>query len=256
MTISTICRKAIKILIITVFWLAVWQALAVYVDAELLLPKPLAVFNSLIKLGTTEKFWVSVGQTLLRVVIGFGSALFFGVILGVATAKISFLRTLLAPVLHIVRAAPVASFIILVLVWIKTDTIPIFISFLMGLPIIWQTVETVITHPDRELLEAAKLFRLKRATSFFYVTLPSALPALLSSAVNCLGFCWKSAVAAEVICQPKYAIGKGLYSAKQHLEQPEVFAYTAVTVILSMFIEILLKWLVKRFSERRSHDAN
>ena len=251
MTISTLSRKIVKGILIFLFWIAVWQIIAMAVDIEFLLPSPLATAKALVFNASTKKFWLSVVYSLLRVILGFVFAVVVGSLLGFVTAKSSFLRSLFAPILHIVRAAPVASFIILALVWINTDILPAFISFLMGLPIIWQTVQTALDNPNKELLEAAEVFNLTKGQMFLYVTIPSAFPAFMSSAVTCLGFCWKSAVAAEVICLPALAIGKGLFTAKQHLESPDVFAYTAVTVILSMLIELLFKWVVKKSSERQ-----
>jgi NitT/TauT family transport system permease protein len=251
MTISTISRKLLKGLLIFIFWIAIWQIIAMAVDIEFLLPSPLAPAKALALNAATKKFWLSVLYSLSRVILGFASAVIVGSLLGFVTAKSSLLRSLFAPILHIVRAAPVASFIILALVWINTDILPAFISFLMGLPIIWQTVQTALDNPNKELTEAAEIFNLTKREKLLYVTIPSAFPAFLSSAVTCLGFCWKSAVAAEVICLPALAIGKGLFTAKQHLESPDVFAYTAVTVILSILIELLLKWVVKKSSERQ-----
>ena len=39
------------------------------------------------------------------------------------------------------RATPVASFTILALVWINNDWLPVFISFLMVVPIVWSNLE-------------------------------------------------------------------------------------------------------------------
>lgn len=251
MTISTFSRKILVGLLIFGFWIAVWQILSVAVGIEFLLPSPLVTAKALITNATTKKFWLSVLYSLLRVLLGFVSALVVGSILGFITSKSKVLRALFAPILHIVRAAPVAAFIILALVWIETDILPAFISFLMGVPIIWQTVQTSLDNPNKELEEAAKVFNLGKFQRFFYVSVATAFPAFMSAAVTCLGFCWKSVVAAEVICLPALAIGKGLYTAKQHLETPDVFAYTAVTVILSVLIELLFKWVVKKRGERQ-----
>ena len=248
---STISRKIIKGLLVFLFWMAVWQLLSMAVDIEFLLPSPLATAKALIRNASTAKFWLSVAYSVSRVLLGFASAVIVGALLGFITSRSPILRSLFAPILHIVRAAPVASFIILALVWINTDILPAFISFLMGLPIIWQTVQTALDNPNKELVEAAEIFNLTKKQKLLYVTIPSAFPAFLSSAVTCLGFCWKSAVAAEVICLPALAIGKGLFTANQHLESPVVFAYTAVTVILSILIELLFKRVVKITGERK-----
>lgn len=77
--------------------------------------------------------------------------------------------------------------------------------------------------------------------------IPSIAPVFVSGAVNALGFAWKSGVAAEVICQPVFSIGRQLQTAKLTLETAEVFAWTAVVCILSTLLEKLFKSTAGRF---------
>lgn len=91
--------------------------------------------------GRDPLFWKAAGASLLRVAGGFLAAVAAGCAAAVLTARFSLARALLAPVLHIVRAAPVASFIILALVWFRTDVLPLFIAFLMVVPVVWANVE-------------------------------------------------------------------------------------------------------------------
>ena len=74
--------------------------------------------------------------------------------------------------------------------------------------------------------------------------LPSVKPYFITACVNGLGFAWKSGVAAEVICRPDLAIGNRLQLAKITLETPEVFAWTAVIILLSIALEKVLLRLV------------
>ena len=244
--------KILKYLAVAVFWIGLWYIVALAVNQELLLPTPKAVLEVLIKNAATQKFWMAVQNTVIKVLAGFFLAVAAGILLGTVTAKVKFLRTLFAPPLQIIKAAPVASFIILAYVWVKVDRLPVFIAFLTGLPIVWQAVQTAVLNPDKQLEEAADVFGITGARRLFRITAYSAIPAVVSSAVTCLGFCWKSVVATEVISPPlKAALGKSLYNAKTNLETPEVFAYTAVTVILSLLIEILFKTVIKKIEERQ-----
>ena len=120
----------------------------------------------------------------------------------VLTARFSLARALLAPVLHIVRAAPVASFIILALVWFRTDVLPLFIAFLMVVPVVWANVEKGIRAADPALLEMARVYRFGRLKTLLRVQLPSVMPYFLAACTTGLGFAWKSGIAAEVICRP------------------------------------------------------
>lgn len=225
---------------VALFWLSVWWLTAALVQQELLIPTPLTVAKTLIQLLPTGLFWASVALTLLRIVLGFGAALVVGALLAVLTVRFKTMRALFAPLLHIVRAAPVASFIILTLVWIDYDIIPAFIAFLMVLPIVWVNVEEGIRRTDRQLLEMAALYRVRPFRVLCRLYIPSVRPFFLTACVNGLGFAWKSGVAAEVICRPDFAIGNRLQAAKITLETPEVFAWTAVVIALSIALEKLL----------------
>ena len=167
-------------------------------------------------------------------------------LLAVLTVRFRAADVLLSPLLKIVRAAPVASFIILALVWIRTNTLPAFIAFLMVVPVVWGNVEKGIRETDAGLLEMAKVYRLGWWKTLVRVRIPSVMPYFLAAATTGLGFAWKSGIAAEVICRPAMSIGRQLQDAKVYLETPEVFAWTAVVVALSMVLEKGLLLAVRR----------
>ncbi len=240
---------------VTLFWLAVWELAAVCVQQELLLPSPLSVWNTLRGLVVVTAFWQAVGLSMLRVCAGFVAALLVGTLLAILTTRFRVVHALFAPVLRIVRAAPVASFIILTLVWIVTDMVPVFIAFLMVLPIVWVNVEEGIRRVDPRLREVAALYRFGRWRTLTKLVIPSVMPFFLTACINGLGFAWKSGIAAEVICRPDWSIGRQLQAAKLTLETPEVFAWTAVVVVLSMILEHLLLRLTKRFAAKREKEV-
>ena len=143
MTASTISTKGKRIgtaLLAAAFWLLVWQGISLLVAQELLVPAPLQVARTLGQLAGDARFWQAAGGSLLRVAVGFAAALAAGSLLAVLTVRFRAADVLLSPLLKIVRAAPVASFIILALVWIRTNTLPAFIAFLMVVPVVWGNV--------------------------------------------------------------------------------------------------------------------
>ena len=60
------------------------------------------------------------------------------------------------------------------------------------------------------------------------------------------GFAWKSGVAAEIIALPKQSIGYRLYESKLRIETVDLFAWTLLIVALSMLLEWLLVWSMRR----------
>lgn len=253
MTTSTIWAKGKQIGIaagVAFFWLAVWQLVAAAVAQELLVPAPLAVLQTLWEMVQTTAFWSAATHSLLRVTAGFLSAVAAGVLLAVLTVRFRVAARLLSPLLHIVRAAPVASFIILAFVWIRTNTLPGFIAFLMVVPVVWANVEKGIRETDRRLLEMADVYRIGTLRTLLHVRIPAVMPYFLTACTTGLGFAWKSGIAAEVICRPDDSLGRLLQTAKMHLETAEVFAYTAVAVALSILLERLLLAAARRFGRR------
>jgi len=242
-------RICIKVLAI-VFWLLVWEAVFRYVGREILIVSPVRAAARLLELGGTAVFWRAVLGTCLRVLEGFGLAIFAGSILAVITHRFVFLKHLFQPFLGILRATPVASLIILALVWMATGTIPIFVVFLMVTPIVWTNIFAGLEVIDVGLLEMGRIFKFGRWKRLRYIYMPSLMPYIVSALTSGLGAAWKSAIAAEVIARPTGAMGAFVHDARVHLLTADLFAWTAAVIILSVVLEKLMIRLL-RFTGNR-----
>jgi NitT/TauT family transport system permease protein len=232
------------------FWIGVWQLISVAVAQELLVPAPLTVLRTLSNLIKTQEFWQVTVISLIRIIIGFLLGIIVGCLAAVLTTRFKLLDLMISPVLRIVRATPVASFTILALVWIKNDWLPVFISFLMVVPIVWSNVENGIRQIDLQLLEMAEVYRLGFLKTLIYIRVPSVMPYFIAACTTSMGLSWKSGIAAEVISRPSLSVGKQLYNAKIYLETPEVFGWTITVILLSLILEKLLVAAAKRFGQR------
>lgn len=239
-------KKFIQSLAAAVFWLAVWQAAAVAVGRELLLPTPAAAFSALMENAVEPEFWHSVALSLLRILLGFTAGVVLGVVLGAVTKAFKPADILLSPLLRIIRATPVASFIILALVWINSGILPGFISMLMVLPVVWANIYEGISAVDCGLLEVAAVYRFDRLKTLKLIYVPSLRTYFKAAVITSLGMAWKSGIAAEVLCQPRVSIGLELYYSKLYLETADLFAWTAVVIILSFIVEKGVAALLKR----------
>lgn len=240
-------KKALKIIGVSLLWLAVWQVLASIINQEILLPTPMATLKSLFTLGKTADFYISVLYSLIRIILGYILGVCFGILGGIASNKWHTFDIIFSPIIKIIKAVPVASFIILALVWFHAKTLPIFIVFLMVLPMIWSSVQTSLSTIDIKYLEMAKIYKISKFKTFFKIKIPFIMPALITTALTALGFAWKSGIAAEVICRPENSIGNKLQLAKLYIETPDVFALTAVVALLSILLETAIKKTVKEY---------
>lgn len=246
---KTRLNKGLRTLAVLLFWLLLWQLAAALVGQELLLPSPLQVARKLLLLAGSGEFWLTLARSILRVLAGIVSAVLLGILLAMLTHRSAVLKALLAPVMTLVKSTPVASFIILALVWLGRDVVPLFIAALMVLPVVWANVSAGLDGIDPQLLELARVYRLPRGRVLRRITLPSVLPHLRAALCSALGLGWKAGIAAEVLTVPVRSIGKRIYEAKIYLETTELFAWTAAVVLLSLVIEKLLLRLVSRLGK-------
>jgi len=245
----TLKRKGTAILrklIVAAFWLGVWQLAFFVVKSGLLLPSPAQTFLRLFELAKTGDFWLKSVLSLVRIVEGFLLGVFAGGLLGILTARFRLLKDFFAPVINIVKATPVASFIILALVWLSKDGVPVFIAFLMVLPVIWANVSEGIGQTDKDLLEMARIFRFSRGKLFTKVYVPSVLPYFFAGCTTALGFAWKAGIAAEILSLPVKSIGKELYYSKIYLETTDLFAWSVMVIVMSIALEKLLVVLLNK----------
>ena len=226
------------------FWLAVWQCAAMAVGQEVFLVSPVQAGYTLLQLLPQAEFWQRVGFSSGRILLGFGLGVAVSIVLAVAAQAWHTADVLLAPVLQLVKATPVASFIILALVWVWGASLSVLISFLMVLPVLYSAVRTGIQSADPQLLEMTKVFCLPLGRRLRAVWLPAVLPAFRQGCSVALGICWKSGVAAEVIGLPNGSIGDALYRAKITLSTGELFAWTFVIILLSAGFEKLFLLLL------------
>lgn len=245
-------KKFLRTAAVFLLWLGIWQLAAIITNQEILIPTPLATIEALLSLGSTSGFYIAVLLSLLRIIIGFSLGVIVGVLGAVLANRFRIIDALFTPILRIITAVPVASFIILALVWFYSNTLPIFISFLMVLPMIWRTVQSGLASIDKRYLELASVYRLKPIKVFFQIKVPFILPSFISTALNALGFAWKSGIAAEVICRPNSSLGTMLQESKIYMETPAVFALTAVVAILSLLLETVIKRVLRRFTDDKA----
>ena len=221
------------------FWTGVWWLGAKALGNALLLPTPWQVLRCLTELAVTEVFRQTVALSIGRILLGVVTSVLLGVVLAVLTTRSRLAHMLIAPAMTAMQVTPVASFTILVLIWLDRDWVPVLICAMMVLPVIWNDVSTGIQTVDVQLLEMAKVFRLSKTQVLKRIYLPSVLPFFRTACSSALGLGWKAGIAAEVIGLPTGSLGENLYNVKVYYMTADLFAWTAVIVVVSVVFEKL-----------------
>lgn len=226
--------------------LLLWQGLAMLPKLSILLASPIDVILRLGSIWKEPQFFSSLWFTFWRIVLGFGIGLVLGVGLAVLAGRFSWMETLLWPYMLTIKSVPVASFVIIVLIFFRATALSVIISALMVLPILYTNTLTGIKSTNPDLDRMATIYGIPFRKKLLYVKLPQIQPYFLSGCSVALGLSWKSGVAAELIGIPTGSVGEALYESKIYLDTLDLFCWTLLVVLVSFGFEKCFLWMAKR----------
>lgn len=227
------------------FIFALWSFLSFLVKSDLILPPPLKVFRTLFLLLKTQKFWISLFFTFLRILISVLISMILGSLIGILTANFKFFDRFFAIPLGIFRSVPVAAFILAAFFWFNSDFLPVFACVLMTLPVMAGSVKGGILSTPSQMLFLAKCHNFGFVKTVRYFQWPYAKSSFLEGLYQVFAMSWKVISACEILCLPKYAVGSLMQKSQIHLETSEVIAQTIALVFFSMIFQILLQKIIK-----------
>lgn len=240
---------------IIIFWLIVWQIAAVWTDNPILLVGPVQVLRTFVQNMLQPDFLKTVLYSFTRIGLGFFTALCTGLLLGALSYRFPIAEELAAPVMAALKSIPVASFVVLLLIWFGSSKLSFFISFLIVFPNVYVNTISGLKSADTKLLEMARIFGMSRRNRFFYIYRPALMPYLNSCLKISLGMSWKSGVAAEVIGLPDYSLGEQLYMSKIYLDTAGLFAWTLSIILISFLFEKAVLWLAQVYGEWKPYPV-
>jgi len=245
MRISTIKKDNLFTLISISSLIIIWKLISLIINSAIIFPSPESTIISLYNLVKTREFFLIILSSLQRGIIGFILSFILGTAIGFFAGFNKVFYKLLEPFLVIIRSTPVMSIILIALIWFKANNVPIFASFLMSFPIICNNVIEGIRNIDIRLIQMAKIYKIKKWRIIGEIYFPSLVPFLIAAVSTAFGIGWKVVIAAEVLSQPKYAIGTSLQLSKIYLNIDEVFAWTIVAILLGYIFEKLIRLVEK-----------
>ncbi len=240
-------HRSTRKVVIIIFWLLVWQAAAAAVDNRILLVGPVQVLYAFAQNIMQPGFLRTVGSTFARIGAGFFAAFGIGLLLGALGYCFRIVREVLEPLICVLKSVPVASFVVLLLIWFGSGRLSFCISFLIVFPNVYVNTIAGLKSADAGLLEMAQVFGMSRRNRFFYIYRPALMPYLDSCLKISLGMSWKSGVAAEVIGLPDHSLGERLYMAKIYLDTAGLFAWTLTIILISFLFEKAVLRLVRAY---------
>lgn len=237
---------------ILIFWIFMWQLAAELIDNSIIFAGPIQMVRALAAQISEPDFWATIAGSFGRISLGFAGAFLYGILLGCAAWRLPILGEMLEPPMVLIRSVPVASFVILALIWIGSDYLAVLIAFLVVLPVIYVNTRAGLLSADPKLLEMACVFHVPALYRIRMIYLPALAPYLKAGCRTALGLSWKSGVAAEVIGLPSSSIGEQLYYSKLYLDTAGLFAWTFVIIVISAVFERAVLFLLGKLAPEDS----
>ena len=231
-------------------WIAVWALISSLLGEEVLLASPLSVLERWIELMRDADFWERAGYSAVRIGGGLISGALIGILLAIPSARFKWVRELLMPLISTIKTVPVASFVILALIWLGAEGLGLFIALLLSLLMFYTHTLSGIEAADKKLLEMAQVYRLSAFKRISTIYLPAVLPHLAAAAEVAVGLSWKSGTAAELIGVPRGSIGEKLYYAKVYLMSSDLLCWTLTVMLLSGLFGAVVKNLIKLWAKK------
>lgn len=239
-------KKILTAFFVPLFWILVWWILSLIVDNSYYLPSPLDTLKALIKLFGLQSFYKVIFLSFLRVLAGLLSGIAIGVALSFVCHKFDIIRSLVNPLISIIKAMPVATFILLLWLTLRGSLLTVFIGFIMVMPIIFQNALAGLDSIDKDLIEVGEIFEFSFSKKIRLLVFPALRSYLAPAIITSVGLAFKSQIAAEIIAYTNNSIGQYIYDANYGLNTDVVFAWAAVIVTFSISLESACRYLLGR----------
>jgi sulfonate transport system permease protein len=227
--------------------LTLWQALShLGFIKPLILPPPSQVALTFWDLTKSGELPRDIGISMIRVLEGFGIALFLGLTFGIAIGLSKTLDRFTDLIIQVVKPIPPIAWIPLAILWFGIgEKSKVYIIFLGAFfPIIINTIDG-IRQTDYKFVEVARLLAVPRFKFVLQVVLPGALPAIMTGVRVGLMVAWICVVAAELIAASS-GIGYLIMDARE-LSRSDVVLVGMITIgVIGKVMDGLIKLLEKR----------
>lgn len=174
------------------------------------------------RLGTPE-YWLDLGQSLIRILTGFGLAALVGVVTGILLGRSTAFADVFGPLTELARPIPAIAMVPVAILLFPTDEAGIvFITFLAAyFPIMVSTRHAVRALPTI-WEDSVRTLGGGRADVLRRVVLPGILPGLFGGLSVGMGVAWICVISAEMI-SGRLGVGYRTWQAYTVLNYSDVF---------------------------------
>jgi NitT/TauT family transport system permease protein len=196
-SIGDLWLKLVGPLVVLALWLAGSSASRLVASV---IPPPQSVIAALVARAFDGALAFDVAVSLLRAVLGIGTAAAIAVPLGLIMGTIPLIRRLLMGPIELLRPVSAIAWIPLAILWFGIGMKSVvFVIFIGCVFIVLLNTLAAVSAVDTDLVKAARTLGANRAAVFCKVVIPAALPGILLGIRVALAGAWGGVIVAEMI---------------------------------------------------------
>ncbi len=220
-----------------------WLVSAINVVPSKFLPSPVEVAQAFLGLIEQGVFFDDLRASMMRLGIAVFLAVIVSIPVGIAMGAFASVRSLLEPIVGIVRYMPATAFIPLLIIYLGLDESPKVALIFIGV-IFFNTlmIMDAVKFVPKHLLEAAYTMGGSRWQTLTQVIAPYVVPNIIDAFRINMAAAWNLLIVAEVIAASE-GLGKRIVIAQKFFRTDEIFAYIIVLGVLGFLIDLFLIWI-------------
>ena len=239
-------KDNLEVTLSCVAFLITWQVVALIINNDIYIPTIGQTISSLIEIANEDRFYSDVLLSIGRTIISFIVAFLLALILGLGAYSFRIVKNFLKPINALLQSIPNLVLIVLALIWFNKDNTPYIVGFTVVFPILYDSVLGAMRGIDKGIIEMANIYNISIREKILKIYMPSIIFRLVPIMISTFSLAFKVVIAGEVHGQPKYGIGTMIQIEKNNFNTPGVFAWLIVILIISLVLELIKKFVLRR----------
>jgi len=232
--------------------IGIWALLAkAHIWPPYLFPPPWGVAEALWAGFQDQSFWIGIGVTMKRMLVGYSLSVVLGMTLGLAVGSYKFLEDTLGGLLVSLQSLPSICWIPLAVLWFGlTEKAILFVVLMGSLLSVTIAMEDGRKQMPKIYAMAGRNLGATGFRLFWSVLLPASLPFIVSGLKQGFAFGWRSLIQAEMIFL-SLGLGQLLMMGRDLNDMNQVIAVMILIIILGFIIDgLVFRTMERKLQER------
>jgi NitT/TauT family transport system permease protein len=245
-------KRAAKYILFYSVLIAVWVILAkMKVWPPYIFPTPWGVGEAMWAGFADHSFWIAIGVSMKRMLVGYGLSVILGMILGLGIASSKFLEETVGGLLVSLQSLPSICWLPIAVLWFGlTEKAILFVVVMGSLLSVTISMETGRKQLPKIYSMAGRNLGAKGLQLFLHVTLPASLPYIVTGLKQGWAFAWRSLISGEMIFV-SLGLGQLLMMGRDLNDMSQVIAVMILIIALGYIVDgLVFKTVEKRLQER------